>query len=218
MVTGQRRRYRLVARLHDLVSLEWPVYRAGRAAGVAAAGLRPGSRVLDVACGTGMTLPLARAAVGSGGVVVGVDASPQMLARAQRRIDRRGWRNVSLVLADAAHLPSELRSGTPFDAVLFMYALSVIDDWRRAWQEALGLLRPGGRMTVVDLSLPAGRWRPLSPAARLACLAGGSNPHRHPWRLLDSGFTDVTHEVLRGGHVHVVSGIRSARLPEPAGG
>ncbi|MEG3632589.1 class I SAM-dependent methyltransferase [Micromonospora palythoicola] len=201
-----------MARLYDLISLEWPVYRAGRAAGVATADLRPGGRVLDVGCGTGLTIPLARAAVGSGGTVVGVDASAQMLGQARSRVERGGWRNVDLVLADAARLPAALRSGAAFDAVLFMYALSVIGDWRPAWQQAVGLLRPGGRMTVVDLALPAGRWRILSPAAWLACRVGGSDPHRHPWTLLDSGFTDVTHEVMRGGHVHVVSGTRAAGL------
>ncbi|WP_345153188.1 class I SAM-dependent methyltransferase [Micromonospora maritima] len=202
-------RYRLVAGLYDVVSLEWPVYRAGRVAGVAATALRAGDRVLDVGCGTGLTMPLVRASVGAGGAVVGVDASPQMLRRARSRVDRAGWTNVHLMLADAADPPPALRAGPEFDAVLFVYALSVVADWRRAWERAIDLLRPGGRATIVDLALPANGWRILSPAARLACLAGGSDPHRHPWTPLEAGFVDVRHEVLRGGHIHVVSGRRS---------
>ncbi|MFC0098399.1 class I SAM-dependent methyltransferase [Micromonospora marina] len=202
-------RYRLVADLYDVVSLEWPVYRAGRVVGVDATGLRAGDRVLDVGCGTGLSMPLVRDVVGARGAVVGVDASPQMLRRSRSRIERAGWTNVQLIRADAADPPPALRAGPEFDAVLFVYALSVVADWRRAWYGAIDLLRPGGRATIVDLALPTDGWRVLSPAARLACLAGGSDPHRHPWKLLEAGFTDVGHEVLRGGHVHVVSGRRS---------
>jgi hypothetical protein len=90
--------------------------------------------------------------------------------------------------------------------VLFTYSLSVIGEWRTAWTQALGVLRPGGRVAVVDSALPTGRWRLLSPLARLALLAGGVDPHRNPWQLVLTATTDTFHEVLRGGHVHVAVG------------
>lgn len=195
------RRYDLTARFYDVMSLERPVYRVGREAGVAALGLRTGDRVLDVGCGTGLNLPLLRAAVGASGVIVGLDASAAMLRRARRRIRRHGWTNVTTVLGDAATTTSAV--GGPFDAVLFTYALSVIGDWREAWARSVALVRPGGRIAVVDLGLPTGRWR---LPARLACLAGGSDPHRHPWQAVTATAEGASHAVLRGGHVHMAAG------------
>lgn len=201
----QPRRYSGGARFYDVLSLERPVYRPGRLAGIAALRLRPGDRVLDVGCGTGLNLPLLREGVGAAGAVAGVDASTAMLRQASTRIHRAGWANVTVREGDAADPPVT----GPVDAVLFTYSLSVIGDWRAAWAQAMAALRPGGRVVVVDLALPVGRWRWLSAAARLACFTGGSDPRRHPWTLLDDSTVDVSHQVLRGGHIHVAAGTRS---------
>lgn len=213
-MTWRPRRYSAGARFYDVVSLERPVYRPGRLAGIAALRLRPGDRVLDIGCGTGLNLPLLRDGVGPAGSVVGVDVSPPMLRRAYARIRRAQWPNVTVMEGDAANLPDI----GPVDAVLFTYSLSIIGDWRRAWKQALAVLRPGGRVAVVDLALPVGPWRLLSPAARLACFTGGSDPRRRPWTLLDEDTEYHSHQVLRGGHIHVAAGTRrqAANRPGPA--
>ena len=202
-------RYGGVARIYDVLSLEWPVYHVGREVGVAALRLGPGDRVLDVGCGTGLNFPLLHAAVGDGGAVVGVDAAAAMVRQARSRIARAGWTDVDVWCGDAADPPPGV-AGQMFDAVLFTYALSVIGDWRQAWERAFAMLRPGGRVAVVDLALPTGRRRVMSPAARLACLAGGSDPRRHPWTLVADHAVEVSQRSLRGGHVRVVSGLRAA--------
>ncbi|MDG4828240.1 methyltransferase domain-containing protein [Solwaraspora sp. WMMD1047] len=217
-MTWRPRRYSGGARYYDVLSLERPVYRPGRLAGIRALGLRPGHRVLDVGCGTGLNLPALRAGVGPDGSVVGVDASPQMLRQARARIRRAGWANVAVLAGDAANLPAPVRAYGLVDAVVFTYSLSVIDDWRRAWAQAVAMLRPGGRAAIVDLALPVGRWRVFSAAARLACFTGGSDPHRHPWTLLEQDTVDVSHQVLRGGHVHVVAGTRPDEHQRESGG
>ncbi|MEO6882213.1 MAG: methyltransferase domain-containing protein [Mycobacteriaceae bacterium] len=202
-------RYGLLARFYDVLSGERPVYRAGRVAGVAALQLQPGQRVLDLGCGTGLNFPLLLEGVAGRtdrGAVVGIDTSDAMLTRARDKVSQHGWAGVQLVHADTVSGAAELTG--PFDAALFTYALSVIGDWQAAWAAALERVRPGGRMLVVDMALPVGRWRVLSPLARLACLTGGSDPHRHPWTLAERDLRDVTHQVLRGGHVHVVSGVK----------
>ncbi len=199
-------RYGSGARLYDMLSLERPVYRVGRARGVDLLGLRHGDRVLDVGSGTGLSLPSLRRAVGERGKLVGVDASAQMLAIARRRIAAQGWTNVDLRCGDAAHLETLLRSGESFDAVLFAYALSVITDWERAWDGAVAALRPGGRVLIVDLALPIGWGRLLSPLARFACFVGGSDPRREPWRRLFECAPDAVHAIARCGHIHLAVG------------
>ncbi len=195
-------RYGVNAAWYDLVALERPVYRSARLAGVAGLHLRPGDRVLDLGCGTGYNLPLLLAAVGLTGSVVGVDASATMLARASRRADHR----VQLVHGDAGEVGALLHDEL-FDALLCTYALSVMAPWQTAWQQAFSLLRPGGRAAVVDLALPQSRW--LRPLAQLACLAGGADPRRAPWRLLERDAIDITQQRRVAGHVRIVSGTKT---------
>jgi len=78
-------RYGLGARFYDVLSGERSVYRAGRLRGIAALDLRPGARVLDVGCGTGLNLAPLLGRVGPTGRVVGVDRSDKMLAQARAR-------------------------------------------------------------------------------------------------------------------------------------
>ncbi len=202
-------RYTGGARLYDLISGERPVYRAGRQLGIAELQLKPGARVLDVGCGTGLNFPLLLDAVGPSGAVVGLDASASMLSRARARRETRGWSNVTLVEADAAQLDAALsRSATSglFDAALFTYSLSIIDQWQDAYAQTLCRVRPGGRIVVVDMALPVGGWRVLSPLARLACFTGGADITRAPWNLLLETTSSTTHRVLRGGHIHIGAG------------
>lgn len=187
------------------------MYRAGRVAGIADLQLRAGDRVLDVGCGTGLNFPLLLDSVGSGGAVVGVDASGSMLARARVRRERHGWRNVRLIEADAGELAAALSdSAVPevFDAVVFTYSLSIIGRWREAFAQAVARVRPGGRIVVVDMAVPAGGWRAFSPLARLACFTGGADISRAPWRLLLESTSNTTHRVVRGGHIHIAAGSR----------
>jgi len=123
-------RYGPGARFYDILSGERPFYRVGRVCGIEALRLRPGHRVLDVGCGTGLNFPLLRDAVGPAGEVIGVDASPAMLERAAHRIQERGWSNVGALRGDAARLADVVPgSGGPFDAAVFTYSLSIIADW-----------------------------------------------------------------------------------------
>ncbi len=205
--------YRAVAPLYDVVSGEWPVYRAGRTAGIEALRLRPGDTVLDVGCGTGLSFPLLSAAVGPTGHVIGVDASPQMLAVARRRVPRL-TSQFTLLHGDAtsASAPAwtvvgQHRPG----AVLFAYSLSLMHPWRRAWDNATASVSPTVRACVVDMAVPSGGASFLSPLARLACWLGTADIDAHPWTAVEDSCSDVEHRWLRGGHIRVVAGTRRDR-------
>ncbi len=105
--------------------------------------LRPGERVLDLACGTGIVARLAATRVEALGAVTGVDSSPDMIAVA-RRSPAAGaaveWRE-----ADAASLPLAADS---FDCALCQMGLMLISDPAAALAEVLRVLRPGGRFVA----------------------------------------------------------------------
>jgi SAM-dependent methyltransferase len=105
-----------------------------------AARLRPGQRVLDVACGTGVVAREVASRVGSAGYVAGIDASPGMIAVARRLAPAVECRE-----GTAESLPFPDQS---FDAVVSQFALMFFGDRRRALQEMLRVLAPGGRLVV----------------------------------------------------------------------
>lgn len=107
---------------------------------VAAAELRPGMRVLDVACGTGVATVQAHAAVSPGGAVVGVDLNPGMLAVARRKSEEVEW-----LEGKAEALPFGSAS---FDAVLSQFGLMFFSERKAALAEMWRVLRPGGRLVV----------------------------------------------------------------------
>lgn len=203
------KRYTHSAAWYDRLSAE-PVYGVGRRPAIDALRLEAGCRVLDIGCGTGLNFPHLLAAVGRGGQVVGVDRSRQMLEVARRKTIGLPSSNVVLVEADAEHLdhltigPSEL--GAPFDAALFTYSLSLMSDPDQAWRRATALVRPGGRVAIVDMQPPVGWARLLDPAARLACWLGGADIKARPWTLLERQARDVQSWSFRGGHIQVRAG------------
>ena len=113
-----------------------------------ALGLRPGDRVLDLACGTGLNFPHLRELVGERGQVVGVDLTPAMLNIARKMIAMKGWKNVEVREADAAHLPFPDAS---FDKVIISFALNIIPEYMEAIEEVQRILIPGGRFVALEM-------------------------------------------------------------------
>lgn len=122
--------------------------RGFRHAALRRLGVEPGMRVLDLACGSGRSLPWLARAVGPAGSVVGVDYTRAMLEQARTRVERAGLTNVRLIEADASDLV--LPPGS-FDRVLCAHALSVIPRSRQALHGAVNALKPGGRLVVLDM-------------------------------------------------------------------
>ena len=106
----------------------------------AAAAIRPGQKVLDVACGTGVLAREVASRAAPGGEVAGLDRNDGMLAVARRQAPGIAWRQG---LAEA--LPY---NAGQFDAVVSQFGLMFFDDRQRALQEMLRVLRPGGRLAV----------------------------------------------------------------------
>jgi SAM-dependent methyltransferase len=123
--------------------------------------LQPGQRVLDVGCGWGAATMAAAERVAPGGLAVGLDFSPQMLAVARQRATRSD--NIAWLEADAQVHPFE--PGT-YDAVISRFATMLVDDPRAAFANLHRALRPGGRMAFVCWQEPMkSEWIAVSMAA-----------------------------------------------------
>jgi demethylmenaquinone methyltransferase/2-methoxy-6-polyprenyl-1,4-benzoquinol methylase len=146
--------YRKKAKRYDFTSRLYPVpgypQRTQRIQAVRALRLRAGDTVVDMACGTGLNFRLLEKVVGPGGRIIGVDLTDAMLARAQDRIKTNGWRNVSLVQADAAgfDFPAEV------NAILSTYAMTQVPECAEVIAHGARALAGGGRWVVLDLKVP----------------------------------------------------------------
>ncbi|MCU4185777.1 methyltransferase domain-containing protein [Acidiferrimicrobium sp. IK] len=208
-------RYRLVAPVYDAVSLERPFYQRGRRRAVDLLSLAPGHVVVDLGCGTGLSFPFLQAHIGPSGTIVGIDTSEAMLAQARRRAQRAGWDNVRLVNAPASRLDAALAdarvSPGGVDALLAVYALSVIDHYPETWDQIRQSLPPGTRMAIADLSL--GPHPALQPLWRLLCALGGSDPNRRPWQPLEDHTHDLRRQDYLAGHIVVTAATLDPRPP-----
>lgn len=101
---------------------------------------RPGERLLDVACGTGVLACAALERVGNQGQVVGLDPNPDMLSVARRKTAKIDWREGR---AESLPFPDE-----SFDAVASQFGLMFFEDRPAAFREMMRVLRPGGRLAV----------------------------------------------------------------------
>jgi ubiquinone/menaquinone biosynthesis C-methylase UbiE len=112
------------------------------------AGIKAGDRVLDVGCGTGSLAIAAAKVVGTAGSVVGIDPSPEFIVRAAKKAGRAG--NVRFVTGAAQDLPFDDAS---FDVALCTLVFHQLppDGIHAAVAEMVRILKPGGRVMIVDI-------------------------------------------------------------------
>ena len=113
---------------------------------LAEAGIRPGMRVLDLGCGAGDATFVAADLVGSGGSVVGVDHSPDALARARLRAGQRGLAQVQFIEGDFY----DPAPGGPYDAIVERLALWQVPDPAEVLRRQATVLRPGGLVVPIE--------------------------------------------------------------------
>ncbi len=146
--------------MNDLMSLG--IHRAWKQFALGQSGVRAGSRVLDVAGGTGDMTARFAARVGTAGQVVLSDINDAMLAIGRERLADRGIAgNVEFVRADAENLPFPEHH---FDCVSIAFGLRNVTHIDRALASMYRVLKPGGRLLVLEFSHPVAALKPVYDA------------------------------------------------------
>ncbi|MFC6731869.1 MULTISPECIES: class I SAM-dependent methyltransferase [unclassified Haladaptatus] len=209
------------ARLYDVIATSTPGVGSVRDAAVSTLALEPGDTVLDMGCGTGANFPFIRERIGSDGTLVGVDYTAGMLDQAHARVEREDWANVYVVRGDASRPPV----CGPVDAVISSFVVGMLGDPERTVGDWISLLRPGGRIVLLDAAQSSRLvGEPLNALFQAFVLAssppGTRSRHREePWNVLDSrvaaarralehGTVARTHEDRALGFVQVTGGRR----------
>ena len=198
--------YRRRAGVYDL---ELAFFEPIRRRAIASLGLRPGEVVLDVGCGTGLSLALLRQGVGPRGRVVGIEQSPEMLEQARRRVTRARWSRVTLIRSPVETADIPVRA----DAALFHFTHDIL---RRPESIAnvFGRLKPGGRVVASGLkwAAPGLTWAVnllvLPAALRSVTSLDGMD---QPWRLLQEQLGQMSVETVLLGGAYIARGVRAAR-------
>ncbi|HEY1597679.1 MAG TPA: methyltransferase domain-containing protein [Thermoleophilaceae bacterium] len=140
---------------------------------LAALALRAGERVVDIGCGPGYLAAEMAAVVGDSGFVLGVDPSESMLALAARRATA----GMELAEGGALSLPAEDES---FDAAIATQVYEYVPDMAAALAEARRVLRPDGRLLVLDTDWDSIVWRSSDDARMERVLRAWEEHLAHP--------------------------------------
>jgi SAM-dependent methyltransferase len=157
---------------------------------VAMASLREGETVLDLGSGGGLDCFLAAQRVGPTGRVIGLDMTPEMIARARANAEKGGYRNVEFWQGEIEALPV---GDASVDVVISNCVLNLVPNKARAFREIYRVLKPGGRMMVSDIVLN----RELPALVRrvgalyTACVGGAIGRDEYLRLLGEAGFEDV---------------------------
>ena len=160
----------------------------------ALAALKSGEAVLDLGSGGGFDVFIAGRKVGATGHAIGVDMTPEMLAKARRNTAsyhrQTGLDNVEFRLGEIEHLPVADHS---VDVVISNCVINLSPDKPQVWREMARVLKPGGRVAVSDLAL----LRPLPAAVRemveavIGCVAGAVLVNETERMAREAGLTDI---------------------------
>ena len=220
-----------VARRYDLMNdlMSAGIHRLWKRFTVELSAVRPGHAVLDIAGGTGDLAAKFSRLVGAGGQVVLADINAAMLAVGRDRLIDEGLRdNLAFVQADAQRLPFPEDS---FDCITIAFGLRNVTDKEAALAAMLRVLKPGGRLLVLEFSKPgnpllsraydAYSFTMLPLMGRLVAGDAGSYQYLaesirvHPDQetlkgmMEDAGYVRVDYHNLTGGVVAVHRGVKA---------
>lgn len=162
----------------------------GCGAPLAAAQVRPGETVLDLGSGAGFDAFIAARMVGPEGRVIGVDMTPEMIAKAKENAVRAEVENVEFRQGLIEEMPVD---DDTVDVLISNCVINLSPDKPAVFREAFRVLKPGGRVAVSDIVLtePLPEMVAKDMAAYVGCVAGASLLDDYLGYLREAGFEDI---------------------------
>jgi len=150
--------------------------------------LQPGETVLDLGSGAGVDVFIAAEQVGPGGKVIGVDMTPQMVARARENAVKGGFENVEFREGRLESLPVDDAS---VDAVTSNCVVNLVPDKARVFDEVARVLKPGGRLVISDIVLDGELPRAVKDdlLSYVGCVSGAEQRQAYFAKLESAGLT-----------------------------
>ncbi len=153
--------------------------------------IKSGHTVLDLGSGAGNDCFVARAATGPDGRVIGVDFTPEMIAKAKDNASKLDYQNVEFRKGDIEALPL---SAAMVDVVVSNCVLNLVPDKRKAFSEVLRVLKPGGHFSISDVVLVGELPAAIQGAAEMyaGCVSGALLESDYLGIIRELGFEDIT--------------------------
>lgn len=118
--------------------------------------LKQGDKVIVFCCGTGLDFSHIQKKIGETGKIVGLDFSADMLKIAQKRIKKKGWKNIELLEVDVTKTGDSI--GNDFDGGVCTLGMSIIPEYIKAYENLLGAVKSGGEVIIGDAQYASG-WK-----------------------------------------------------------
>jgi arsenite methyltransferase len=157
---------------------------------VALASLQEGEIVLDLGSGAGFDCFLAANKVGDKGRIIGIDMTPEMIAKARENAARGNYKNVEFRLGEIENLPVADNYG---DIIISNCVINLAPDKSRVFKEAFRVLKPGGRIMISDIVLLKTLPDIIkeSIAAYVSCLSGAALKNDYINTIKNAGFANI---------------------------
>lgn len=177
------------------------------------AAINSGDIVVDLGCGAGNDVFIARNIVGESGKVIGVDMTEEMIAKANSNKLKLGFTNVEFRLGEIEDLPVNDNST---DVVISNCVLNLVPDKRKAFSEIFRILKPGAHFCVSDVVVNGEITEDLKKSAELyaGCISGALNQDEYISIIKETGFQNI--EIKKSRRIELPDELLKKHLDEKA--
>jgi ubiquinone/menaquinone biosynthesis C-methylase UbiE len=153
--------------------------------------IKEGDTVIDLGSGAGNDAFIARRIVGEKGKVIGIDITPSMIERANKNVEKLGYKNVEFRLGDIDDMPVK---DNVADVIVSNCVLNLVPNKEKVIKEIFRTLKPGGHFSISDIVLHGNLPEGLKESAEMyaGCVSGAIQKSEYLNYIHEAGFTSVT--------------------------